>query len=309
MHIGLYELALLGTVFVGLAFSVLLLLTKKGNEAANRILGLILIVMVMEMIRALYIDVQPKLPIFSLALGPLIRFYVRSITRLNPKFRFRSLLHFCPLLLSAIIDVLYTPSFPGLTPVFRLIVFISDFIYGYAAHKQIEDFSRGLKFNGSDRYRLKLRWLKKLLKVFAILWLSLIPFTIIGYPDPVYFLLTTLAIGTAGMSILRPEINAPADDPYFLKLPSPDDVKYKADWLKRRVKNEGYYSDPELSLTSLAGKLGLTTHELSRIINTVLKKSFNDFINQYRVADVARKMKDPPFDQLTLQGIAYDGRF
>ncbi|MXV15658.1 ABC transporter permease [Hufsiella ginkgonis] len=309
LHTDLYELALLGTIFVGLAFSLLLLLIQKGNKAANRVLGFILMVTVLGMIRALYTGIHPELPPFSLALGPLIYFYVGSITRPNYKFRSGDLLHFFPMLITVGVGILYTPGFPGRIPLFRSLVFISVCVYWYAAHQLIKEFSRDLKFNGGDRYRLKLRWLNKLLTGFAILWLLWIPFTIIGYPYPVYLLLAALAIGTAGMVILRPEMNSPADEPYFLKLPSPDELKHKASWLKQMVKNGAYYKDPELSLTSLAEKLGLTTHELSRIINSGLKKSFNDFVNEYRIGEVARKMQDAAFGHLTLQGIAYDAGF
>ncbi|WPV00703.1 helix-turn-helix domain-containing protein [Mucilaginibacter sp. cycad4] len=62
-------------------------------------------------------------------------------------------------------------------------------------------------------------------------------------------------------------------------------------------------------MTRLAEKLGLTTHDLSRIINTVLKTSFNDFINGYRVAEVTCKMQDAAYDHFTLEGIAYDSGF
>jgi putative ABC transport system permease protein len=53
----------------------------------------------------------------------------------------------------------------------------------------------------------------------------------------------------------------------------------------------------------------LTTHELSRMINVVLKKSFNDFINEYRVAEVIRKMQNPANDHITLLGIALESGF
>jgi AraC-like DNA-binding protein len=90
---------------------------------------------------------------------------------------------------------------------------------------------------------------------------------------------------------------------------APSELKQKGIWLKKVVKENYYYQDPELSLVSLAGKLGLTTHELSRIINTVLKKSFNDFINEFRVAEVIRKLQNPVYDRLTLLGIAFDSGF
>ena len=70
-----------------------------------------------------------------------------------------------------------------------------------------------------------------------------------------------------------------------------------------------YYLDAELSLNSLAKKLNLQPHELSRIVNVGLKKSFTDLINEYRVAEVIRKMKDPAYHHLTILGIAFEAGF
>ena len=318
-HIDFYDLAFLGTIFVGIAFSLILLLVQKGNKAANRILGLILLITVVEMLRALDDDIRPELPQLSLALGPLIYFYVGSIAKPDYKFRSRALLHFCPSLAEAMSAIYDPPSIPWLNTVLQFLVFISVCAYLYAAQRLIKDFSQALKFKGGDRYRLKLRWLHNLVTGFAILWLLWIPFYIAAclYHNsqsthlfhPLYLLLAVSAIGTAGRVILKPEINLPADEPYFLKLPSTETFKHKASWLKQMMKKGAYYKDPDLSLTTLAEKLGLTTHELSAIINTVLKQSFNDFVNEYRVADVARKIQDPAFDQLTLEGIAYDSGF
>jgi putative ABC transport system permease protein len=53
----------------------------------------------------------------------------------------------------------------------------------------------------------------------------------------------------------------------------------------------------------------LSPHELSRIINTTLKKSFADFINEFRVRDAAAKMQDKAYDHLTLLGIAFESGF
>src|SRR5258708_25402324 len=44
-------------------------------------------------------------------------------------------------------------------------------------------------------------------------------------------------------------------------------------------------------------------------MNVALGKNFNDFINEYRIREVARKMQDPAYDRITLLGIAYDCGF
>jgi len=87
------------------------------------------------------------------------------------------------------------------------------------------------------------------------------------------------------------------------------ELKQKGVWLQKVLKIKRYYQDPDLNLRSLAEKLDLHPNELSRIINTVLKKSFNDLINEYRVGEVVRKMQDPAYDHITLLGIALESGF
>lgn len=90
---------------------------------------------------------------------------------------------------------------------------------------------------------------------------------------------------------------------------STDKLIQKGYWLRHQMKVNRFYLDAELSLNSLAKELGIPIHELSRIINTGLRKNFNDFVNEFRIRDVARKMKDPACDRITLLGIAYDCGF
>ncbi|MCQ6961019.1 ABC transporter permease [Mucilaginibacter aquariorum] len=309
-HINLYDLVILGTVFTGLNFALLLAFTKRTNKAANRFLALALAVMALWMVRISVIDIRLPLQ-FSLALGPLIYIYVLKLTRPQYKFSRKDLLHFIPVLLEQVLL---------LNPVWQLLTFISVITYLYCAHRLIERFYRRMKFNEGDRHRYELRWLHTLLKGFGLLWLLWIPFTAAGYfyyhqqlgtqaYYPFYLCLTVMLIWIAATAYLRPEAGMPANTPVFLKPSTPAELKQKGTWLKTVVKTNQYYRDPELSLSSLAEKLELTTHELSRMINVVLKKSFNDFINEYRVAEVARKMQDPANDHITLLGIALDSGF
>lgn len=295
-HITLYPLFFLGTIFVGLTFTLLLWFGRSINQAANRFLALALLVMVLWIVRIL--DVESLQ--FSLALGPLIYFYVLKLTRPDCKFSRKDLLHFIPVLLEQIIPY---------TTVGQLLTFISVIIYLYGSHRQIESFYGRLKFVGSDRYRYELRWLQRFLVVFGLLWLLWIPFDMIHYSDPFVLLLVLVIIGVAIRAHLRPETGLPAGATPNLKPILPAELKQKGTWLKNEVKAHLYYLDPDLSLSSLAEKLGLTTHELSRIINIALKKSFNDFINEYRVAEVKRKMQDPAYGHMNLMGMAYESGF
>jgi len=338
-HINLYGLVFLATIFVGLTFILQLWFTKRINRTANRFLALALLTIVLWMVWVVGIDIRlgtyvPRwgwLPLqFSLALGPLIYFYVLKVTRPGDKFLRADLLHFSPLLLELSAQALEvrdsiktglatyeTPIFQQLNPVLQLLAFVSVMIYLYLAHRLIARFYQRLKFNGGDRYRYEFQWLHKLLIGFRLLWLLWIPFTAVNYFHhlglhayyPLYILLAAMTIWMAAEAFLRQEAGVLVEVPPFLKPPLPAETKQKGVWLKKAVKAGLFYQDPDLNLSSLAEKLGLGPHELSRIVNTVLKKSFNDFINEYRVADFVQKMQDPAYDHITLLGIAYESGF
>jgi putative ABC transport system permease protein len=306
LHIDLYELASLGIIFTGLNFALLLWFTRRSNQAANRFLALAICCVVSWLVWLLCTDMRPdsRFP-FLLALGPLIYFYVLKITYPEFKIRLKDLLHFGPLLLALGFRVL-----PG-----AAVVSVS--IYLLLSHRLIAHFYARLEFTGGDRYRQELRWLQHLISGFGVGWLLWIPFTVaadyyhLGTPvyQPLYLLTGAMTIWMAATAFSRPEARIPAAAPSFLKPALPADLKRKGAWLKKVMQTNFYYRDMELSLGSLAEKLDLNPHELSRIVNTVLKKSFNDFINEYRVADVIRRMQDPANDHLTLLGIAYESGF
>lgn len=341
-HINAYDLAFLGTIFLGLASAALLWFGKKENKTANRFLALALVVIVLYIARTLALDIGlstyipnwSRWPLqFSLAFGPLIYFYVFKITRPQYQFRYKHLLHFVPLLLElgtqlwAISESSKTGKatydaliYQQINPVLQVLVFISTIIYLYASHKQIENFYHRVKFTNGDRYRYQMRWLHQQLGGFGMLWFCWVLFAVAGwffYPNqlsdhawyPFYLLLSIMAIGTAGTAFLRPEVDLQSIAPPVYKPAPPEESKQKGTWLKKVLKANRYYQDPELNLRSLAEKLDLHPNELSRIVNTVLKKSFNDLINECRVAEVARKMHDPAYDHLTLLGIAFESGF
>jgi AraC-like DNA-binding protein len=101
------------------------------------------------------------------------------------------------------------------------------------------------------------------------------------------------------------------DSSVRLTMPITDrsDAKEKSRRLKEAVVANRLYEDAELTLTTLAVKLMIHPHDLSRIINMGLERNFSDFINEFRVREVARKMQDPAYHRLTLLGIAYESGF
>jgi putative ABC transport system permease protein len=274
VHISLIDAAFFGAVFIILTFSLLLWFTRRTDQSANRFLAIALLVVVLWMARLVaieigltaYIPFWNRIPMqFSLALGPLLFFYVLKITR--PEYRFNrwNLLHFVPLLLEIGVLIL---KIRQLSPFLKVGAFISFTFYLFRCHRLIEDFYKQQKFNGGDRYRYQLRWLRDCLVSLGLLWLLWMPVAAINHFYPgshlyyfEYLLLVSMTVFCAAKSFSRQAIDLTNIPPAFIKPPVPGQLKEKASWLMNTVKEKKYYEDPELNLASLAKKLEWHTHE------------------------------------------------
>ncbi|RAV55319.1 helix-turn-helix domain-containing protein [Mucilaginibacter rubeus] len=270
-------MAAMATLFSGFTLALLLAFAKRQGQRANLFLSVALTVIVLK--------TGGLSPFFLPALGPLLYLYVRQLTSPNLKFNRNDLLHFCPMLV--------TYWIPG------WLVLISVVIYLYMSHRLIQQFYKRLQPTLMDRSRLTFRPLEKtiyLLGLLCVLWL---------FNDALSFIVAFVLIGVAAEVMLKlddgTEMAMPLTDRYI--------AREKSRRLKEAVASNRFYEDAELTLTTLAIKLNIHPHDLSRIINVGMGKNFNDFINEFRVRETARKMRDPAHAHLTLLGIAYESGF
>jgi putative ABC transport system permease protein len=179
------------------------------------------------------------------------------------------------------------------------LVLISVVIYLYLSHRLIQHFYNRLQPVLMDRPRFAFHRLEKtirLLCLLCVLWM---------FNDALSFIVAFVLIGVAAEVMLKldngTEATVPLTDRYT--------AKEKSRRLKEAVASNRFYEDAELTLTTLAAKLNIHPHDLSRIINVGMGKNFNDFINEFRVRETARKMRNPAFAHLTLLGIAFESGF
>jgi len=67
------------------------------------------------------------------------------------------------------------------------------------------------------------------------------------------------------------------------------------------------HKDAKLKLKDVAEKLGIPTHKLSQVLNDNLGKSFNAYINEYRIQSACQLLETP--HNLSLEGIGYEVGF
>ncbi|MBD0259032.1 MAG: helix-turn-helix transcriptional regulator [Cytophagales bacterium] len=82
-----------------------------------------------------------------------------------------------------------------------------------------------------------------------------------------------------------------------------------AERLTQCMAEEKPFTEPELSLDDLAGRLSLSPNQLSQVINAQLGKNFWDFVNEYRIREVEAQFRRGVHHKQTLLAIALDAGF
>lgn len=75
------------------------------------------------------------------------------------------------------------------------------------------------------------------------------------------------------------------------------------------IREQKCYLTPELSLKSVSEKLNISDKKLSYLLNQHMNVSFYDYVNQFRVEEVKKKIMNPSFSKYTLLAIALECGF
>jgi AraC-like DNA-binding protein len=79
--------------------------------------------------------------------------------------------------------------------------------------------------------------------------------------------------------------------------------------LRHLMLNDKLYLDSELSLPQLAGRMEISVHDLSYLLNEKLSVNFFQFVNHYRVEEAKQLMASEKHKHLNILGIAYSAGF
>ena len=167
------------------------------------------------------------------------------------------------------------------------------------------------------------RWLTQLIGVFSLfqlVWLCyLIPYVIPGYRDrlmaaldwyPVYIPLVVLIywLGIKGYLIITTQ-----NTPVMRKQPlvAIDGAFSQSVMVRLRtaMEQDRLWMDPSLNLSRLSLHTGIPSKSISATLNQRLHKSFNDFVNEYRVEAVKQRLLAATDRNLTIAGLAFECGF
>ncbi len=267
---------------------------------------------------------------FTLWLGPLSYLYV--VARLTPvKFRWRYALHFAlPTLQTGfhlytgfqsheVKTHLWLTSYRNISQAEDLVFYFGFALYLLAAYLHLRAATR------AQRTAVTL-WLEQFTGVAVVLIAAVVLFDVgeswvwrgysAGYgfswfEEPQAVLYSAILFWLAFNGLQAHQTDRPLEPPrrkerYHLGAEQVAGLGRRLDAL---METDKLYLDPELSLTSLAEQLAVSSKELSLVINESKQKGFNDYLNGWRVRETARLLSHPEHRGAGLLEIAFDAGF
>lgn len=277
----------------------------------------------------------------SLAVGPLIYFYIKSVTEPYFNFRKKDLIHFLPVSIFVIYGITFF-IYDSKQPDFRevqngwflvnihwkyvvlpvgVLIRLSYLTYFYFSLNQLNRYRKRIADVFSNTYEVELRWLYNFLLLFIFFyvfqlildlteisffrnqWQQLFWGHFAGACIMIYVGMSSYYFDLSKLHFLEPPLE---------KEKNTKDAPLFLEEKNRLIhfmKSEKPYLNPEITLPEMAKQLNLSTNRLSQIINSGFGKNFNEFVNEFRVNSAKDKMTDSNFSHLSLMGIAFESGF
>lgn len=280
--------------------------------------------------------------------GPFMYLYVSDLSLGSQTFNRTKLLHFLPFIAFvtylmivsrfpaysrgiSLDHVEHAPKPPFLFVFFLIITALSGTVYFFLAYRKYNKLKK-LNKNFSAK-EVNLEWLGNLITIFGVVWTLLIIVAVIHHVFNLFtmeFCTNGLFLSLSAFIILIGYYGLNQKEVFISFVPQEkssliqkskqfsdsDENLFKDNELEKcfhnvesYMQNEKPYLDPELTLPKLAESLEVSTHQLSQVINEIHQNNFFDFINQYRVEEVKRKISDEQFKNYSLLAIAFDSGF
>jgi AraC-like DNA-binding protein len=342
------------TIIIGLVqslFGILIFISKKPKHISFNILTAWLAVIAI-FLGALLLPFQVvdyfKPGIFPIIFlwGPLLYFYVSSLTIENFKFKKSSFLHILPVIIVGIhrstINVISVTNTTVLAnnpnyiynKIYYSLLAISLVSYWVLSLNLILKHRKNIPFHFSNyTTRNSLTWLVFVMSLFLAFFLAefFVPFfesifntKLIGVPT-LSFNLTIFAFIIIFFGINQNVIYE-ADKEDFPEVEVDDfknnsEGKYQRSALEKHqietllksihkyLENRKPYLNPDFSLQMMSEDLNVSRQKLSQALNIGQLKNFYKVINEYRIEEVKRMLNNPEFNHLSVLGIAFECGF
>ena len=286
---------------------------------------------------------------YNLAIGPLLFFYVQGITNIRFTWHLKDWIHFLPVLIAFVVQLVihnFTPinSQDYKSPIYvffvageLLLTILSIAFYLQKAIRLVAQHDQWVLGNYSYTKGVRLEWLQKIIVRYRLLWFLMFPYAILyllAFGDQLWYsidndwffkvltlLLIVLTYGTSITGILAyrkmaemeliPAVAQPVEKSKTeeTELVSAQELAKLEATLRQAMQEDLLFLQEKLTLQKLSEHTKLRRNVISYVLNQGIGQNFYQFVNEYRVNEVKRKLTDASYANYTLMGIALESGF
>ena len=330
LELSIYGLSSLALGFVGLFTAFVLALHDSEKSSRPLWLSVFLAGLSLPMLMGFFEEAgwmghplafyPPAIAAFSA--GPALFLYARQPWRRS--LDSRDWIHGVPVIIGVLTAVYWDRARPGdpanAFMLWASLMYLTSSLYAVLTLRMLKRYRRALDDHFSDAYRRRLSWLSfAAWSLLALIFIDVLFGVLLSTRAAsietarlTLSLLLSLTIFLLSLSALRNparylvEIAAPQKPSYASSRVSPETFARWRERLQQVMRDERPYMINDLSLTDLAGKLDLSPHKLSQLLNKELGLTFYDFINQARIRRACELLSST--DRTVLE-VAFDSGF
>ena len=272
-------------------------------------------------------------------LAPWLYFYIKSLCYKDFSLRRKDAIHFIPCAVIIILAAFRSPiqssqSAEELTVLENMLAsnfwrifwtanFIQIFFYIIGMLRTVFGYQRKLQNLYSSLERINLHWVVSLLALISLHWVFVVSrstlsllnaqvgnFTsIMDLFSITIFLVFTTILVFKGLQQLKIFSGIEGNRKYANSGLPQSDIQRYIEKLKNFMETQKPYLTPQLTIDDLSEKLSIPSWHLSRVINTSFHQNFFNFINNYRIEEAKRLMREPTSNDMTILEILYEVGF
>nr|WP_298998807.1 helix-turn-helix domain-containing protein [uncultured Allomuricauda sp.] len=261
----------------------------KNRKLENRILGLLLIVFALRITKSILYNFI-ELPLFiknlglaaNLAVGPLLYLYGLQLLSQNQSFKRANLFHFVPSLLYVLFGQIIPNSGSSVFWNFSYtFILLQSYIYlGLSLYLYLK------KMNHVQK-ELRL-WYIRLIFTLGLVWITYTLIFVDVLPiysaGPVAYSIFIVLLSYLGINSKK-TFNLSLAPKYDTSNLTPEKGKAYFDKIEDVMKEKQLYLNPRLTVTTVAEAVGISSRNVSEIINKYANQNFASYINNYRIEE------------------------